>query len=112
VFSFEPDDVRALTYIPLRFRMKLDLCAIHLSQRQWNGLSHSVRHSLIAAPCHSDAEVAQLRQVIAPAVQEAGGGSVRYLEQLEPAWRSPDAPTQVGQMLHSLRLPMIRADTW
>lgn len=112
VFSFEPDDVRALTYIPLRFRMKLDLCAVHLSQRQWNGLPLSVRHSLISSPCHSDAEVTQLRQVIAHAVQEAGGGSVRYLDDLEPAWRSQEVPTQVGQMLQSLRLPMIPVDTW
>jgi hypothetical protein len=96
----------------LRFRMKLDLCAIHLSQRQWNSLPRSVRHSLISAPCHSDAEVAQLRQVIARAVREAGGGSVRYLEYVLPAWRSREVPTQVGQMLHSLRLPAIRADTW
>jgi hypothetical protein len=112
MFSFEPDDVRALTYIPLRFRMKLDLCAIHLSQRQWNGLPHSVRRSLINAPSHSAAEVAQLRQVVARAVQEAGGGSVRYLEELEPAWRGREVPTQVGQMLHALHLPVIRADTW
>ena len=112
LFGFEPEDVRALTYIPLRFRMKLDLCAIHLSQQQWNALPHSVRHSLINAPCHSVAEVSELRQLIARAVQEAGGGSVRYLEIRELAWRSPEVPTQVGQMLDSLRLPVIRADAW
>lgn len=112
VFGFEPDDVRALTYIPLRFRMKLDLCAVHLSQRQWNLLPHSVRDSLISAPCHSEAEVTQLRRVIAHAVQKAGGGNVRYLEYAEPTWRSPEVPTQVGQMLSALRLPMIRPDTW
>jgi hypothetical protein len=56
MFGFEPNDVRALTYIPLRFRMKLDQCAIHLSQCQWNGLPHSVRRSLISAPCHSTEE--------------------------------------------------------
>jgi hypothetical protein len=112
VFSFEPDDVRALTYIPLRFRMKLDLCALHLSQRQWNGLPHSVRLSLISAPCQSEAEAARLRQHIARAVQEAGGGSVRYLEKQEPAWRNPEVPTQIGQMLDSLRLPVIGTETW
>jgi hypothetical protein len=112
VFSFEPDDVRALTYIPLRFRMKLDLCAIHLSQGQWNGLPHSVRHSLINAPCESDTEIVQLRELIAYAVRDTGGGSVSYLENSEPGWRSREVPTQVGKMLHSLRLPMIRADAW
>jgi uncharacterized protein len=112
MFGFEPDDVRALTYIPLRFRMKLDLCAIHLSQRQWNALSLSVRRSLLGAPCHSAEEVEQLRQVVARAVLDAGGGSVRYLQELEPAWRGREVPTQVGQMLHSLHLPLIRSDTW
>lgn len=112
IFSFEPDDVRALTYIPLRFRMKLDLCALHLSQRQWNSLSHSARLSLISAPCQSDAEAAQLRHDIARAVQESGGGSVRHLENQAPVWRSPEVPTQVRQMLDSLRLPVIGPETW
>jgi hypothetical protein len=112
IFSFEPDDVRALTYIPLRFRMKLDLCTIHLSQRQWNGLPHSVRRSLIRTPCDSAAEITQLRQVVTRAVMEAGGGSLRYLEESEPMWRSREVPTQVGQMLHSLNFPGIRTDTW
>lgn len=112
VFNFEPDDVRALTYIPLRFRMKLDLCALHLSQRQWNGLPLSVRLSLIGAPCQSDAEAAQLRHDIARAVQEAGGGSVRHLDEQEPAWRGHEIPTQVGQMLEQMRLPVIGPETW
>jgi hypothetical protein len=112
VFCFEPDDVRALTYMPLRFRMKLDLCALHLSQRQWNSLRHSVRLSLINAPCRSDAETSQLRQDIARVVQEAGCGSVRYLDKQEAAWRSLEVPAQVGQLLHSLSLPVIRSETW
>lgn len=112
VFSFEPDDVRALTYIPLRFRMKLDLCALHLSQRQWNCLPYPVRLSLISAPCQSDAEAARLRQVVVRAVQEAGGGIVRDLEKREPAWRGPEVPAQVGQMIDSLRLPAIGGQKW
>lgn len=112
IFNFEPDDVRALTYMPLRFRMKLDLCALHLSQRQWSNLPRSVRLSLINAPCHSDAEAAQLRSDIARAVQESGGGSVRSLDRQEPAWRDLEVPPQVGQMLDALRLPAIGSETW
>jgi hypothetical protein len=92
--------------------MKLDLCAIHVSQRQWNGLPYSLRRSLVSAPCHSIAEVAQFRLVVARAVDEAGGGSVRHLEELEPAWRRQEVPPQVGHMLRSLNLPVIRRDTW
>jgi hypothetical protein len=87
VFSFEPGDVRALTYMPLRFRMKLDLCGLHLSQRQWNNLPRSVRQSLIDAPCGTDQEAAKLHQNIIRAVQETGAGSVQYLEKQEPIWR-------------------------
>lgn len=112
LFNFEPDDVRALTYIPLRFRMKLDLCAIHLSQRQWNRLAHAVRRSLISLPAQSAAEIKQLQQAIVHAVETAGGGSIRYLNELEPAWRRNEVPAQVDQMLHSLHLPVIRPAAW
>ena len=112
LFAFEPEDVRALTYIPLRFRMKLDLCAIHLSQSQWNALSHKVRQSLINTPCHTATDLEQLRQAISRAVGEAGGGAVRDRGERELAWRGSKVPTQVGQMLQSLCLPVIRDDTW
>jgi hypothetical protein len=92
--------------------MKLDLCALHISQRQWNCLPHSVRLALISAPCQSDAEAAQLRQDIARAVHTAGGGNVRYLERQEPAWQSIEVPTQVDQMLNWLRLPILSTETW
>lgn len=98
--------------MPLRFRMKLDLCALHLSQRQWNSLPHTIRRSLIDAPCRTDEEAAQLRQDISRAVQEAGSGSIRYLGKKEPIWRSREVPAQVGRMLGSLRLPMVTAETW
>ena len=77
IFSFERDDVRALTYIPLRFRMKLDLCAMHLSQRQWNSLPHSVRLSLISAPVNPSQRSRSRDRTLPCAVQESGGGSVR-----------------------------------
>lgn len=112
VFNFEPDDVRSLTYIPLRFRMKLDLCALHLSQRQWNSLPHAVRLSLLSAPCQTEGETAQLRQDIARAVHEAGGGGVLELEKQAPAWQSSEVPAQVGQMLDLLRLPRIGTEAW
>lgn len=111
-FRFEPDDVRALTYIPLRFRMTLDLCALHLSQRQWNSLPHPARRALIEAPCRSDSEATQLREVIVRAVHEAGGGVVSEIQMQEPLWRSREVPAQVRAMLDSLQLPLIGTDAW
>jgi hypothetical protein len=112
VFNFEPETVRALTHIPLRFRMKLDLCAVHLSQRQWNCLPHSVRRSLVSMPCRSDSQISKLREDVARAVQQAGAGSVRYLERHEPAWRSREVPEQVRDTLQSLSLPVINTAAW
>lgn len=111
-FSFERGDVRALTYMPLSFRLKLDVSAVHLSQKQWTRLPMAVRQSLFSATVRSDADRVQFRQKLAGAVQEAGGGSVRYLEWVEPVWRSAQVPQQVGQALNSLRLPMIKDDSW
>jgi hypothetical protein len=111
-FRFEPDDVRALTYIPLRFRMKLDLCGLHLSQRQWNNLAHPARRALIDAPCQTDTDATRLREVIVRAVLEAGGGVVSEIQMQEPLWRSREVPAQVRAMLDSLHLPMIGTDVW
>src|SRR6185437_16637452 len=70
------------------------------------------RQSLISASVDSDSDRIHFRQHIARAVQEAGGGTVRYLEWVEPLWRSAEVPEQVGKMLQSLRLPAIKNDLW
>jgi uncharacterized protein len=111
-FGFEPEAVRALTYIPLRLRMKLDLCGVHLPQRQWNALPIPARESLMSTPCRSDSEVARFREALASSLRRAGAGEVRDLGKQETAWRSRDVPAQVLSMLQSLRLPTISAATW
>ncbi len=111
-FAFEPEDVKRLTYIPLRFRMKLDVCGIHLTQRQWSQLPRPVRKKLIEAPYETNQEASDLRNSVATAVREAGGGNVRVIEAPELAWRSPDVPAEVLQGLSWADLPTIDSKAW
>ena len=112
-FAFEPETVRMLTHIPLRFRMSLDLCAVHLSQQQWNRLSLPARQALTGAPCSSHTEIGRLRDMLARFVRDAGGGDLQpTMQSRESAWRGHSVPDQVRETLQSLCLPAITADAW
>ena len=111
-FAFEPEDVRRLTYIPLRFRMKLDVCGIHLTQRQWSQLPRPVRRRLTEAPYRTDEEASGLRNSVVTAVREAGGGDVRVVEARELTWRNPDVPAEVLEGLSWADLPTIDSQAW
>jgi hypothetical protein len=111
-FAFEPEDVRRLTYIPLRFRMKLDVCGIHLTQRQWSQLPRPVRKKLTEAPYKTDEEAARLRNSVAAAVREAGGGDVRVIATPHLPWRSSDVPDEVLRGLSWADLPTIDSKAW
>ena len=56
LFAFESDFVASLRCIPMAVRLKLDLCGIKLTLRQWSRFTRSDREALIAMPCRSRAE--------------------------------------------------------
>ncbi|GBQ94054.1 nitrate reductase associated protein [Asaia krungthepensis] len=51
LFHFEQDFAGSLRCIPMAVRLKLDLCGIKLTLRQWSQLSHDDRQSLLGAVC-------------------------------------------------------------
>jgi hypothetical protein len=61
LFAFESDFVATLRCIPMAVRLKLDLCGIKLSLRQWSRFTRGDRQDLLTTPCGSDAEIAAYR---------------------------------------------------
>ncbi|GAB6853392.1 nitrate reductase associated protein [Asaia astilbis] len=55
-FDFEQDFAGTLRCIPMRVRLKLDLCAIKLSLRQWSQLTSDERKELLHRACETAAE--------------------------------------------------------
>lgn len=49
-FPFEPDAARALTWLPLAVRYKLDRCALRVSLQAWQALPLRSRERLLACP--------------------------------------------------------------
>jgi hypothetical protein len=47
-FAFESSEARALAWLPLAVRFKLDLCGLRVSLREWQGLTLAQRQALLA----------------------------------------------------------------
>ena len=49
VFQFEPAEARALDWLPLAVRYKLDTCGLKIGLEEWQGLSRESREALLRA---------------------------------------------------------------
>jgi hypothetical protein len=65
LFAFESDFVAALRCVPMAVRLKLDLCGIKLSLRQWSRFTRQDRQDLLARPCGAGREAAAYRDALA-----------------------------------------------
>ena len=75
LFAFEQDFVDSLRCIPMAVRLKLDVCGIKVSLRQWSRFTREDRWDLLMAGCETPGEIMQYRAVltdlIAQRAQEA-----------------------------------------
>jgi hypothetical protein len=61
IFNFERDFAGTLHCIPMIVRLKLDLCGIKLSLRQWNRFTLEDRRGLVTRPCRVPEDIAAWR---------------------------------------------------
>ena len=88
LFAFESDFVATLRCIPMAVRMKLDLCGIKLSLRQWSRFTLADRERLLCADCEAEAEIAAYREVLQALIRtRAGEEAVPLAVDIAPAWR-------------------------
>jgi hypothetical protein len=50
VFEFEPEEARALQWLPLAVRFKLDQCGLKIGLQQWHALALDQRAALVRRP--------------------------------------------------------------
>jgi hypothetical protein len=94
LFAFEQDFVATLRCIPMAVRLKLDVCGIKLSLRQWSRFTEVDRRGLLLAQCSTPAEVAAYREALVALV------AVRANEAAKPLVDPP-----CGQWDDSARVP-------
>lgn len=72
LFAFESDFAGSLRCIPMAVRLKLDLCGIKLTLRQWSRLGAGAREDLLLGRCDDAADIASYRTALAERLERAG----------------------------------------
>jgi hypothetical protein len=113
LFQFEQDKYYALRRIPMVIRMKLDLCGIKLSIRDWSKFSRPDREQLVDMACDSADQIAAFRARLTGLIEAIGGDSVSVEVDPDPAWRHPErVPPGVQQEIAALGLPAPSQAQW
>lgn len=99
LFDFESDFAGSLRCIPMIVRMKLDLCGIKLTLRQWSRFTHEDRAALVDKPGETPTEQAAYRQHVLELVQSRSDEPARFLPpESHESWQQPDQmPDDIAQ---------------
>lgn len=90
MFAFESDFVASLRCVPMAVRLKLDLCGIKLSLRQWSRFTREDRRRLLTGACAAETEVTAYREALVALVADRAGEVAKSLS--EPPcgrWEDP-----------------------
>lgn len=93
LFAFESDFVDSLRCIPMAVRLKLDVCGIKLTLRQWSRFARNDREALLTMPCGSRAEAEAYRAEVVDLVASRAGETAKPLA--EQAWRYWELPDRI-----------------
>ena len=96
MFAFESDFVASLRCVPMAVRLKLDLCGIKLTLRQWSRFSRQDRHDLLIRACGAPAEIAAYRRALVALVFLRSGEIAKPLA--DPpcgGWDRTDGPPPI-----------------
>lgn len=114
LFQFEQDKYYALRRVPMAMRIKLDLCGIKLSLRDWIKFSRSDREALAAMPYESEAQLAAFRAQVEKLVAEIAGDSTTTDPCTRPAlWETIGTiPATVCRQIAALGVPAPTQEQW
>lgn len=99
MFAFESDFVATLRCVPMAVRLKLDLCGIKLTLRQWSRFTRAERRNRLLAACKARSEISAYRATLTALIARRTGGVA-----------SPLAQAPCGQWDVAHRLPVTVAD--
>lgn len=114
LFQFEQDKYYALRRVPMAMRVKLDLCGVKLSLRDWSRFSRSDREALAAMPYESEAQLAAFESHVEILIAAIAGDSTTTEPCARPApWEiSSDIPAAVCRQIAALGIPAPTRDQW
>ena len=114
LFAFEQDFVATLRCIPMAVRLKLDVCGIKLSLRQWSRFTQVERGGLRLSPCSTPAEISAYRTALVALVALRANEAAKPL--LDPPGGQWDdaarVPPRVTEFARSLGLAPPSRDRW
>lgn len=114
MFAFESDFVATLRCVPMAVRLKLDLCGIKLTLRQWSRFTRGDRFALLMRRCAGPGEIAAYREVLTALIAARTGEVARVLAETpcggwDLAERTPEV---VANYARSLGLAPPTAGQW
>lgn len=114
LFAFESDFTGTLRCIPMIVRLKLDLCGIKLSLRQWSRFTRDDRAGLVGGRCETAAEAAAYGVALSVLIAErAGEVAVSLPIDPAPAWAdTSEVPERVAAYLAELGLAELTPWRW
>ena len=114
LFAFESDFSGTLRCIPMIVRLKLDLCGVKLSLRQWSRFTRDDRAALVEDPCETAAEAAAYGVALAALIADrAGETAVNLPIDPTPAWaETSDVPERVAAYVEGLGLAALTLGQW
>ena len=95
MFAFESDFVATLRCVPMAVRLKLDLCGIKLSLRQWSRFTRDDRYALLVRPCATGPESEAYRDALTALIAFRTGDVAKALA--EAPCKQWDDPHRVPQ---------------
>lgn len=110
-FQFEQDFVDSLRCIPMQVRYKLDTCGVKLKLSHWLHFTPTERQAIVDAPCETDSEIENYRNLVQQIVTQHTGTPAGTLPiDLHPAWLDSDVvPAEVQGKAIELGLTIDRS---
>jgi hypothetical protein len=116
MLQFEKEKCRDLRRFPMYFRLKLDLCGIKLSKRDWNSFPLAEKEKLLAMPCETRAQIAAFREGLKTLIRESNGDSVEFSDSaadMQYPWRIKTAvPDRVREQILHIVKEEANLDRW
>ncbi len=116
MLQFEKEKCRDLRRFPMYFRLKLDLCGIKLSKRDWNSFPFSEKEKLLAMPCETQAQIAAFRARLKAMIRDCDGDSFEFPDSaanLQHPWRiTTSVPDAVREQIRNVIEESVNLERW
>jgi hypothetical protein len=114
LFQFEKDKCATLQRFPMHFRLRLDLCGIKLSKRDWNVFGLSDKQELLSMPCETQEEIQAFRRKLKAMIAGCNGDSIEVepVGELAPWKNTAAVPTSIQKQISGLDMTPPSLSQW